>query len=180
MLKIHQNYHNAGLDPADVAMLDFASKVTLESVASNAGVSKGGLLYHFSTKDAMIAAMVRRLGERSDQQRAQAAEGGTTVAQWYLQPPGSISDKETALFRSTLAVLRSVDGNPGEIHRAVTEVMRLWDEGLRSEIPDPVSAEIVRLVGDGIYLGALLDLPPVDRDLHRRVVERLLGPDQVR
>lgn len=31
MLKIHQNYHNAGLDPADVAMLDFASKVTLES-----------------------------------------------------------------------------------------------------------------------------------------------------
>jgi hypothetical protein len=77
-------------------------------------------------------------------------------------------------------VLRSVDGNPGEIHRAVTEVMRLWDEGLRSEIPDPVSAEIVRLVGDGIYLGALLDLPPVDRDLHRRVVDRLLGPDQVR
>ncbi|MGB3371150.1 MAG: TetR/AcrR family transcriptional regulator, partial [Rhodococcus sp. (in: high G+C Gram-positive bacteria)] len=48
------------------------------------------------------------------------------------------------------------------------------------EISDPVTAEIVRLVGDGIYLGALLDLPPVDPDLHQRVVERLLGPDHVK
>ena len=65
------------LDALEEMLLDHGlSKVTLESVASNAGVSKGGLLYHFSTKDAMIAAMVRRLGERSDQQRAQAAEEG--------------------------------------------------------------------------------------------------------
>lgn len=169
------------LDALEEMLLDQGlTKVTLETVAANAGISKGGLLYHFKSKDAMIAAMVRRLGDLSDEQRARAAEGGTTVAQWYLQPPGAISDKETALFRSTLAALRSVDGNPGEIHQAVTQVMRLWDEGLRSEIPDPVSAEIVRLVGDGIYLGALLDLPPVDPELHRRVVDRLLGLDQVR
>lgn len=169
------------LDALEDMLLDQGlSKVTLESVAANAGVSKGGLLYHFRTKDAMIAAMVRRLGDLSDEQRARAGEGGTTVAQWYLQPPGAISEKETALVRSTLAALRSVDGNPGEIHGAVTEVMRLWDESLRSEIPDPISAEIVRLVGDGIYLGALLDLPPVDPDLHRQVVQRLLGTDHVK
>ncbi len=169
------------LDALEKMLLDQGmSKVTLGSVAANAGVSKGGLLYHFNTKDAMVAAMVRRLGDLSDEQRARAGEGGTTVAQWYLQPPGTISEKETALVRSTLAALRSVDGNPGEIHRAVTEVMRLWDEGLRAEIPDPVSAEIVRLVGDGIYFGALLDLPPMDPELHRQVVERLLGPDQVK
>ncbi|MDJ0393114.1 TetR/AcrR family transcriptional regulator [Rhodococcus sp. G-MC3] len=169
------------LDALEEMLLDQGlTKVTLENVASKAGVSKGGLLYHFNTKDAMIAAMVRRLGERSDAQREVAAEGGTTVAQWYLQPPESISEKETALYRSTLAVLRSVDGNPGEIQQAVTEVMRLWDEGLRTEISDPVTAEIVRLVGDGIYLGALLDLPARDPTLHQQVVERLLGTDQVR
>ncbi|MGA9871853.1 MAG: TetR/AcrR family transcriptional regulator [Rhodococcus sp. (in: high G+C Gram-positive bacteria)] len=167
---------NRILDALEDMLLDQGpTKVTLENVAAKAAVSKGGLLYHFKTKEAMIAAMVRRLGDRSDEQRARAAEGGTTVAQWYLQPPSTISDKETALYRSTLAVLRSVDGNSDEIQNAVTEVMRLWDEGLRAEIPDPVSAEIVRLVGDGIYLGALLDLPPVDPDLHRQVVARLLG-----
>lgn len=172
---------NRILDALEKLLLDQGlSTVTLEGVAAEAGVSKGGLLYHFSTKDAMIAAMVRRLGERSDDQRAEAAEGGTRVAQWYLQPPASISDNEIALYRSTLAVLRSVDGKSGEIQRAVVEVMRLWDEGLRAEIPDPVTAEIVRLVGDGIYLGALLDLPPVDPALHQQVVERLLGPGQVK
>ena len=164
----------------DMLLEQGLTKVTLENVAARAGVSKGGLLYHFNTKDAMLAAMVRRLGDLSDRQRALAAEGGTTVAHWYLQPPASISDKETALYRSTLAMLRSVDGQPGEIQQAVTEVMRLWDEGLRAEIDDPVTAEIVRLVGDGIYLGALLDLPPVDPELHQKVVERLLGPDQVK
>ena len=169
------------LDSLEEMLLEHGlTKVTLESVASAAGVSKGGLLYHFKTKDAMIAAMVRRLGERSDSQRARAADSGVAVAHWYLQPPASISDKETALFRSTLAALRSVDGNPGEIQQAVTEVMRLWDEGLRAEITDPVTAEIVRLVGDGIYLGALLDLPPVDPELHQKVVERLLGTDHVK
>lgn len=151
------------------------SRVTLESVATSAGVSKGGLLYHFSSKDALIAAMVRRLGERSDGQRAEAARGGTTVATWYLQPPESTSDKELALFRSTLAALRSVDGNPGEIQTAVTEVMQLWDEGLRAEIDDPVDAEIIRLVGDGLYLGGLLGLPTIDPELHQHVVDRLLG-----
>lgn len=169
------------LDALEEMLLEQGStKVTLESVAARAGVSKGGLLYHFNTKDAMIAAMVRRLGERSDAQRALAEEGGTTVARWYLQPPDSIPEKETALYRSTLAVLKSVDGTPGDIQQAVTEVMRLWDEGLRAEIDDPVAAEIVRLVGDGIYLGALLDLPPVDPELHRKVVDRLLGSDQVK
>ena len=59
-------------------------------------------------------------------------------------------------------------------------MMRLWDESLQAEIDDPVHAEIVRLVGDGIYLGALLNLPPVDPTLHQQVVERLLGPDHVK
>ena len=67
------------LDALEMLLLDEGStKVTLESVAASAGVSKGGLLYHFNTKDAMIAAMVRRLGERSDTQRAEAERGGST------------------------------------------------------------------------------------------------------
>lgn len=164
------------LDALETMLIEHGmTKVTLDGVATAAGVSKGGLLYHFNTKDALVAAMVRRLGKHADKHRAAAAEGGTSVAEWYLQQPDSISEKEIALYRSTLAALRSVDGNSGEVQSAVVEMMRLWDEGLRTEIDDPVQAEIIRLVGDGIYLGAVLDLPGVDPDLHRRVVDRLLG-----
>ena len=82
---------------------------------------------------------------------------------------------EGAPDAAALAALRSVDGNSGEVQDAVTDMMQQWDEGLRTEIDDPVQAEIIRLVGDGIYLGAVLDLPAVDPELHKQVVDRLLG-----
>ena len=163
------------LDALEKLLLDVGiAQVTLESVAAEAGVSKGGLLYHFPSKEALLAAMVRRLGERADAQLADAVSGGTSLSEWYLQVPDASTTEELALYRSTIAALRSVDGQHDEIQKAVTEVMRGWDEGLQSEIDDPVQAEIVRLVGDGIYLSALLGLPMPEPELYNKVVARLL------
>ena len=39
------------------------SGLTLEAVAREAGVSKGGLLYHFPSKEALISGMIGRLVE---------------------------------------------------------------------------------------------------------------------
>ncbi|MBD0323719.1 MAG: TetR/AcrR family transcriptional regulator [Aldersonia sp.] len=164
------------LDALEALLLERGvQQVTLEAVAAAAGVSKGGLLYHFNTKDALLAGMVRRLGERADRQLAEAVEQGASVAEWYLAPGDFDEAREAALFRSMLAVMRSVDAPDSEVQQALVEVMRSWDSGLQREIADPVQAEIVRLVGDGIYLAALLGLPQTDAALHRQVVQRLLG-----
>ena len=178
----------------EILVRDGTDKATLDAVAARAGVSKGGLLYHFPSKDAMMAAMVRRLGERAERKRVQAADAGTSLAEWYLSPlatpsssAGSTGSTDTdpddaleiALFRSTLAAFRSTDGAPGAVQDAVVEMMGIYDRVLQDEFDDPVHAEIVRLVGDGLYLAALVGLPGPDPDLHRRVVERLLR-DQVR
>ena len=37
--------------------------LTLEAAARGAGVSKGGLLYHFASKEALLAALLARLAE---------------------------------------------------------------------------------------------------------------------
>jgi AcrR family transcriptional regulator len=155
-------------------LVSSVAQVTLEGVATEAGVSKGGLLYHFPSKEALLAAMVRRLGERSDQQLADAVAGGTSATEFYLQIPDSSTAEELALFRSIIAALRTVDGQHDEIQKAVIEVMRSWDQGLQTENSDPVQAEIIRLVGDGIYLAAMLGLPQPDPELHRQVIERLM------
>ena len=148
---------------------------TLDAVAARAGVSKGGLLYHYPSKDALIAAMVRRLGTRADAHMAEAIAGGSSVSEFYLQviEPGSFEDHQ--LYQSAIASLRSVDGQHDQVQQAVTEVMRGWDHGLRQEIADPVQAEIVRLAGDGLFLSTLLGLPQPDPELHRQVIARLLG-----
>jgi len=53
--------------------------LTIEAAAQGAGVSKGGLLYHFGTKEALLIAMLERLG------KIMAADVDAMIAQ---QPPG--------------------------------------------------------------------------------------------
>ena len=158
-----------------------AGQVSISAVAAEAGVSKGGLLHHFPTKEAMLAALVRRLGEQSDAQLSDAVAGGTSVANFYLQAYDDTDSASMALFRSIIAALRSTDhpaaDGDNEVHAAMVEVMRSWDSGLQTEISDPVRAEIVRLVGDGLFLAALLGLPQPEPELHQAVVTRLLPTD---
>lgn len=171
------------LDALETLLLDKGmSQVTLESVAATAGVSKGGLLYHFKSKDALLAGLVRRLGDRADQQLKTAVDQGKSVAEWYLQTPHPDNETdalELALYRSMLAAMRTVDGphdtDEDEVDRALSEVMAAWKTGLDAEIDDPVQAAIVALVGDGVYLRALLGMPQIEPDLYRQVVARLLG-----
>ncbi|WP_306357234.1 MULTISPECIES: TetR/AcrR family transcriptional regulator [unclassified Nocardia] len=170
------------LDALETLLLDKGmSQVTLENVAATAGVSKGGLLYHFKSKDALLAGLVRRLGDRAHEQLDSAVAQGRSVAEWYLQSPHPDNESdalELALYRSMLAAMRTVDGphdtGVDEVDRALAEVMTTWKTGLDNEIHDPVHAEIVSLVGDGVYLRALLGLPPTEPELYRRVVARLL------
>ncbi|WP_308188312.1 TetR/AcrR family transcriptional regulator [Nocardia australiensis] len=170
------------LDALETLLLEKGmSQVTLESVAAAAGVSKGGLLYHFKSKDALLAGLVRRLTERAEQQLSDAVAKGTSVSEWYLQTPNTDNAAdalELALYRSMLATMRTVDANSGpeidEVQRALAEMLNSWSDGLDTEVDDPVDADIIRLVGDGVYLRALLGLPPIDPDRYRDVVDRLL------
>ena len=148
---------------------------TIDAVAARAEISKGGVLYHFPSKDTLMAAMVRRLGARADAQLAEAVAGGSSISEFYLQVIAPESLDDHPLYQSAIAALRSVDGQHDEVQQAVTEVMRGWDDGLRKEIADPVQAEIVRLAGDGLFLATLLGLPQPDPELRRQVLARLLG-----
>ncbi|MFI9507638.1 TetR/AcrR family transcriptional regulator [Nocardia sp. NPDC052566] len=170
------------LDALETLLLEKGmSQVTLENVAAAAGVSKGGLLYHFKSKDALLAGLVRRLSERATKQMDGAVQRGMTTAEWYLQTPNpdNATDAiELELYRSMLATMRTIDAKSGsevdEVQQALTELLDAWSAGLDREVDDPVRADLIRLVGDGVYLRALLGLPPIDPTRYRDVVQRLL------
>ncbi|MBF6223725.1 TetR/AcrR family transcriptional regulator [Nocardia abscessus] len=168
------------LDALETLLLEKGmSHVTLENVAATAGVSKGGLLYHFKSKDALLAGLVGRLADRAGEQLDAAVAKGATVAEWYLQTPNpdnAADAVELALYRSVLAAMRTIDATPepDEVQQAMAELMNSWSDGLNEEVADPVQADIIRLVGDGVYLRALLGLPPIDPARYRHVVDRLL------
>ncbi|MGV2480849.1 UNVERIFIED_CONTAM: TetR/AcrR family transcriptional regulator, partial [Salmonella enterica subsp. enterica serovar Weltevreden] len=64
MQKSSSNTRKQLLDAAEtVVRRDGVSKLTLDAVAKEAGVSKGGILYHFSGKELLIQGMLERLSQ---------------------------------------------------------------------------------------------------------------------
>lgn len=164
------------LDALETLLLaDGTPGITLEAVAAEAGISKGGLLYHFPGKEPLLVGAVERLGERVEEQLESAQAAGTSIAEWYLTPASEDPDSDVHVARSIIAALRSADGQYERVQTELNRIMRAYDERLVAELGDPVLAEIVRLAGDGIYLGQIVGLDAPDPDLNRRVIERLLG-----
>ena len=66
---------------------------TLDAVAAGAGVSKGGLLYHFASKDALAAGLLDRLQERSaaDAEAIRTAPDGAVAYYVRTSAPGGAS-----------------------------------------------------------------------------------------
>ncbi|WP_113700098.1 TetR/AcrR family transcriptional regulator [Nonomuraea lactucae] len=158
------------LDAAEALLCDQGSAaLTLAAVADRAGVSKGGLLYHFSSKEALIKGMVERLIDDFDQLMAE--QPGETYTERHL--------------RATLASVRSgrlrrwavVTGASGNLFllAPLREAMTRWHREGLSEEPDPLASQIVRLACEGLW-----DVASHDPDLNtesdlRALEDRLMA-----
>ncbi|WP_046471773.1 TetR/AcrR family transcriptional regulator [Allosalinactinospora lopnorensis] len=159
----------------DILIEEGNSAVTLEAVAAAAGVSKGGLLYHFPSKAALMTGLVRRLSDRAEEEFREAAEGEEGVVHVFLRTSVPESREEAELYWSLIAALRSRDGMSEESGRLVRHIFDHWSQLLREEVGDPVLAETIRLVGDGLYLSAIMGLPQPEPEVVRRLTDRLIA-----
>jgi AcrR family transcriptional regulator len=159
------------LDAARQILVEQGSgQLTLDAVAELAGVSKGGLLYHFPSKAALVEGLAGRLREFTDANLDRAAESG--VVRTFLEtslPRSAEAEHYWAVF----SALRSGIEVSDETRHLVQQVFTVWGEALREAVDDPVLADIIRLVGDGLYLGAVLGLEPLDPAAVERVFQRL-------
>jgi AcrR family transcriptional regulator len=134
---------------------------TLDAVAAAAGVSKGGLLYHFASKDALATGLLIRLRERSiaDADAIRAAPEG--AAAYYLRTSAPGGGIPGGLTRTYLAALRVTDhtrdGNVVRDALAAVDADALG--ALCDRLGDPVLSWLVQLVGDGLYLRTLVGTP---------------------
>jgi AcrR family transcriptional regulator len=61
---VRNSHRETLLDAAEAIVTEQGvGELTLEGVAARAGVTKGGLIYHFKTKEALLQALVERLIE---------------------------------------------------------------------------------------------------------------------
>ncbi|MDA8370504.1 MAG: TetR/AcrR family transcriptional regulator [Nocardiopsaceae bacterium] len=159
----------------DIVIEDGASAVTLEAVAAAAGVSKGGLLYHYPSKAALMIGLIRRLADRVEDEFREAAEGPEGVVRVFLRTSLPESSEEAELYWSIIAALRSKEGMPPEAEELIGEFFAEWSRLLHQEVGDPVLAEMIRLVGDGLYLTSIAGLPRPDPEIVRQIMDRLIA-----
>lgn len=149
--------------------------VTLETVAATAGVSKGGLLYHFGSKRELFDGLIDRLAEVTRAEIADAKAGNRSVARSFLETAVPGNPEDSGMYWSVIAVLRSADGADAQASGKIRAIFTEWIDALHDEIDDPVLAETIRLVGDGLFLCAVSGLPVPADDLQRRIFASLLA-----
>lgn len=175
------------LDAAEaVVMRDGIANLALDAVAAAAGVSKGGLLHYFPSKDRLIESLVARCAEHWREGALHAYEstpqGPGRMARALLGMLGDAPAWTEQCQQSSSAAFAALAQNPRLIEpmRAVYSELRqrLADDGL-----GPGIGETVLVAIDGLWLNRVLGLAPVDRprmERIRRTLETLLPQAQER
>jgi AcrR family transcriptional regulator len=161
------------LDAAETVLIErSAAAFTLDAVAAQANVSKGGLLYHFPSKDALLIALVARAVAAVDDALAGAAAstapGAFTYAYLAITIPAEPPDPELGSHQAPVAALVAAVALDPQLLTPLREAYRRWQQRLENDGLDAAAATVVRLAVDGWWLSALLGLPPFEADLHRR------------
>jgi AcrR family transcriptional regulator len=156
-----------------LAHRDGIAAVTLEAVASEAGVSKGGLLYHFPSKDALIRGMVESLREEFEaaahRSSARDPDPHGRAARAYLS---ACADADAAQSERWVALIGALVQRP-DLLEPWRDLIAPAPAADREEGTDVVAASIVRLAADGLWLADVLGTQPFGRGTRRRVIERL-------
>ncbi len=150
-------------------------RLTLDAVAQAAGVSKGGLLYHFPSKEALLVALTETVIAQFETAIAREAEAdpGAAAGRWvraYARASLSLSRAELDL---TAALLAAAGTDPALLAPWRAAFAR-WQAGIVADGLDPATATLVRLAVDGLWLADLLGLAPLDATLRGQVASELL------
>ncbi|MCT9820372.1 TetR/AcrR family transcriptional regulator [Microbacterium sp. W1N] len=136
-------------------MLADGGRATLDATAHAAGVSKGGLLYHFPSKEALEAGLVDRLEAlvTDDITRIESAPEGPVA--YFLQ--SSVMDDDP-LDRAIVAVSRLAQAGNAAAGAALRTMRTRWEDVLRPHVRDQAALDLVILVSDGLYFNNALSL----------------------
>jgi AcrR family transcriptional regulator len=147
-----------------------AGKVTLDAVAKVAGVSKGGLIYHFPSKEALISAMVQHLLDEAESKRSQQAQLEPSTLAAVLQTRAHFTAQISG--NTAMAILAAAAEQPSllkPVQQHNQEVLRQ----IQSEHGDSLQATLLLLASEALIYHDLLNLSPFTA-AERRILEQQL------
>lgn len=143
------------LDAFETILIEDGERTaTLDATAKSAGVSKGGLLYHFASKEDLVAGMIARLERLVEEDLVDQAAAVDGPVAYYLRT--SVME-DHPLDRALVAVSRLAQGGSTEAAAALRQTRSSWGDAIRPHVRDETALDLVLLVSDGLYFNNALD-----------------------
>jgi AcrR family transcriptional regulator len=162
------------------------NRVTLEQVALEAGVSKGGLLHHFPTKQALLNGLMEQVGKvfKARLEKFMALETSDQpgrLARAYIRASFEYEADELQL---TNAIAKVVSEFPELLLELQEEFVQL-DQEMQSDGLPAARAIVIRLACDGLWFSELIGMSSLQEPLRSQMLEELIAmtrlePDQSR
>jgi AcrR family transcriptional regulator len=162
------------------------NRVTLEQVALEAGVSKGGLLHHFPTKQALLSGLMEQVGKvfKARLEKFMGLETSDQpgrLARAYIRASFEYEADELQL---TNAIAKVVSEFPELLLELQAEFAQL-DQEMQSDGLPAARAIVIRLACDGLWFSELIGVASLQEPLRQQMLQELiamtkLGSDQPR
>ncbi len=148
---------------------------TIEAVAQEAGVTKGGVLHHFPSKEALVDGMLDQVIQSFNQRltaelKEEEAEQPGRWLRAYIRSVFSMQYEDRNIIPA-LAAAFAADHHI--VDRIRVEMEKSQQAAIDDQI-DPITATIVRLAVDGIVFSRALGLDVLVPETGKAVQEALL------
>lgn len=153
-----------------VIQRDGVTTLTYESVAAEAGLTKGGLLYHFPSREDLMMALHQHMAaswEQCMEDEAGGTAGELTAQQRFAAFARVSQNPDRAELLLMLEAAEDRQTSP-----VWDEVYERWTPGPPPE--DDVAAFIARLAADGLWFYEALRTTPLNPDVRESVVQGII------
>ncbi len=165
------------LDAAERILAEGGSAaLTLDAVAQDASVSKGGLLYHFRTKQDLVRALIDRLVDDTDTQLAEWDDGdvgGFTRGYIESAVAALIGPSSEGILRRW-AVILAAGTEPG-LQGRLDDAFTKWIQPSPGQDHDLLRAQVARLAADGLWWNAQFVPAFRDEKTVRKIADAIIA-----
>jgi AcrR family transcriptional regulator len=149
----------------------FFTQFSLAKVAERAGVSKGGLMHHFGSKDALLHGISDAIIQEFEGQLAEnvkvEASGSGQFTRAYIKTALLSDNRPQDVNPVLLAFHRSVGSDKAETR------FNHWQEGTANDGLAVARATIIRLAVDGLLYQEVIDGEPIEAGLREGIMTEL-------
>lgn len=153
---------------------------TIEAVAQESGLTKGGVLHHFPSKTALINGLIDQVIEGFNQQvqAALAEEPEGAPGRWlraYIRTIFSVNYSSDQNLMPALAAAVAAD------HQILVRIRQNFAQSQQAAIADgldAIQATLIRLAVDGVVFSRALNIDVLDPATEQAVRDALIGLSQ--